>query len=76
VLDTDQQISWELPNADIHFHMHIEALFNMLLKTINRPWGNKILWRYKDLKVWHDIDLLPINTYQFLNTNKDSPLYG
>jgi len=32
-----QSVSQEPPNADIHFHMHMEALFNMLLTTINRP---------------------------------------
>ena len=61
---------WTLPNADVCFHMHMEALFNMLLTTIDRPKGNKILWRYKDLKVWHDIDLLPIDTHQSLNTTR------
>ena len=54
----------------------MEALFNMLLTIINRPKGNKILWRYKDLKIWHDINLLPIDAHQSLNINKDSPLYG
>jgi len=61
---------------DIFFYMHMEALFNMLLMIINRPKGNKILWRYKDLKVWHDTDLLHIDAHQSLNTNKDSPFYG
>jgi len=76
VLDTDQQISQEPLNINVCFHMHIEALFNMLLMIINRPKGNNILWRYKDLKVWHNTNLLPIDTHQSLNTNKDSPLYG
>jgi len=70
------QINQYSPNADIQFYMHMEALFNMLLTTINRPWGNKILWRYKDLKVWYNTDLLPIDTHQSLNTNKDCSFYG
>ena len=71
--DTDQQISQELLNVDIRFHVHMEALFNMLLTTINRPKGYKILWRYKDLKVWHDTDLLFIDTHQSLNTTRTAP---
>ena len=69
----DRQIFREPPNVDVCFHVHMEALFNTLLTTINRPKGDKILWRYKDLKVWHDTDLLPIDAHQSLNTTRTAP---